>query len=133
MSRRPTPWLRLALGLALAAFLLLAGTPGADETEPSAEPNAEASDGEAQDAEEDEAGAKREPPILDTVYDDQRVGREESERVDAAIGLVKDEALNEYVQAIGKRLARHAPRYRFKYTFAVVDQNEPNAFALPGG
>ena len=135
MSRRPTPWLRLALGLALAAFLLLAGTPGADETEPSAEPNAEASDGEAQDAdaEEDEADAKREPPILDTVYDDERVGREESEQVDAAIGLVKDEALNEYVQAIGKRLARHAPRYRFQYTFAVVDQSEPNAFALPGG
>jgi predicted Zn-dependent protease len=106
------------LGLALAATLAAGGV-GADDAPAPPEP--------------DEKEARDEPPVLDTVWDDERVGAEESEKVAAAIGLVKDEALNEYVTAIGKRLARHAPRYRFDYHFKIVDQEEPNAFALPGG
>ena len=119
----------LALGLALLLGVLATGAPPrAGEPAPEAEAKPET---EAQGEAEPEPEQKR--PVLDTVYDDERVGGEESEKVDAALGLVKDTALTAYVSAIGRRLARHAPRYRFEYTFRIVDQDEPNAFALPGG
>jgi predicted Zn-dependent protease len=38
-----------------------------------------------------------------------------------------------YVEAVGRRLAHHAPGYGFDYRFRVVDADAPNAFALPGG
>jgi len=123
---------RFGLALAAIASLILTapGTPPRADDAPTAETPTEATGEQAAD---EEATDERRPPVLDTVYDDARVGREESERVDTAIGLVRDEALTEYVSAIGRRLARHAPRHRFDYTFRVVDQDEPNAFALPGG
>ena len=34
---------------------------------------------------------------------------------------------------IGRKLLRGVPRGAFQYRFYVVDQTEPNAFALPGG
>ena len=34
---------------------------------------------------------------------------------------------------IGRKLLRGVPRRSFQYQFSVVDQVEPNAFALPGG
>jgi predicted Zn-dependent protease len=73
------------------------------------------------------------PPDLRTPYDDERVGREASQQAAAEYGLVEDRELNAYVEAIGRRLARHAPGYGFDYRFAIVDDTAPNAFALPGG
>ena len=37
------------------------------------------------------------------------------------------------VQEIGKRLLRSDPSRKFEYEFHIVDQEMPNAFALPGG
>jgi predicted Zn-dependent protease len=73
------------------------------------------------------------PPVLDTPQQDERVGREASKQAEAEYGLVEDPELNEYVDEIGRRLARHAPGYGFDYRFAIVDDTAPNAFALPGG
>jgi len=47
--------------------------------------------------------------------------------------LIEDPELVAYVAEVGGRLARHAPRRRFSYKFQIVDQEAPNAFALPGG
>jgi predicted Zn-dependent protease len=58
---------------------------------------------------------------------------EASLQVGGQMGIVDDPELAAYVSAVGKRLARHAPRGRFQYQFKVVDQDAPNAFALPGG
>ncbi len=112
------------LALALMALPVALGTAEDEKAEGSREEAAEP------DAEEEEE--KREV-VLDTVYDDRRVGEEESEKVGAAMGLVENRPLVAYVSAIGKRLARHAPRHRFDYRFRIVDQDLPNAFALPGG
>ena len=49
------------------------------------------------------------------------------------IGVLDDPELNAYVTEIGLKLLRGLPRRSFRYHFAVVDQTEPNAFALPGG
>ena len=37
------------------------------------------------------------------------------------------------LRAVGRKLLRGVPRRSFQYQFSVVDQVEPNAFALPGG
>lgn len=71
-------------------------------------------------------------PVLTTRGDDARVGAEASKQVEASIGLLDDAALSAYIQELGSRLARGVPRSS-GYQFKVVDQMEPNAFALPGG
>ena len=80
-----------------------------------------------------EAESSKEPTILSTVHADEAVGEEVSEEVAVEIGIVHDRELDAYLKAIGRRLTRHAPGYRFTYSFAVIDQDTPNAFALPGG
>jgi predicted Zn-dependent protease len=75
----------------------------------------------------------RPPPELATPWQDEAVGREEAENVDAQLGLVDDPELLAYVEAVGQRIARHAPGFAFQYTFRIVDDEAPNAFALPGG
>ena len=80
------------------------------------------------------AGAKKKKrTILLTEYDDTRVGRVASRDVAAQIGLLEDPELTAYVSGIGRKLMRGVPRRSFQYEFSVVDQLEPNAFALPGG
>ncbi len=71
--------------------------------------------------------------ILSTRYDDRRAGEDAAQSVAAELGLLNDPAITEYVQEIGRRLLRGSPERSFDYQFAVVDQFEPNAFALPGG
>ena len=71
--------------------------------------------------------------VLSTPEVDARVGEEASREVAAQIGVVRDEKLAQYVEALGQKLVRFAPRQPFSYRFQVVDQWSPNAFALPGG
>jgi len=71
--------------------------------------------------------------ILTSEAVDENVGREAAQSVTSSLGLVDDPELVAYVNRIGQSLARHAPRGGFDYHFAIVDQDAPNAFALPGG
>ncbi|MGH0038582.1 MAG: M48 family metalloprotease [Myxococcota bacterium] len=79
------------------------------------------------------SGKKKKRIVLATEYDDARYGEEASKAVAAEMGLLGDEALDAYVSEIGHKLLRGVPRRGFHYEFKVVDQFEPNAFALPGG
>jgi predicted Zn-dependent protease len=76
---------------------------------------------------------KKRTVLLTTEYDDMRVGQEASQQVIAQMGLLEDPALTAYVNEIGRKLLRGVPRRGYEYRFHVVDQTEPNAFALPGG
>lgn len=87
---------------------------------------------EAGEPEEEEAPSQRRV-VLDTEYDDERVGNEETPAIEAEMGIVEDERLNAYVRSVALRLLRHAPSRPFDYEFKIVDQSVPNAFALPGG
>jgi predicted Zn-dependent protease len=49
------------------------------------------------------------------------------------IGLVDDPALQEYVSALGMRLAENSERPELPWSFHVLDDPTPNAFAFPGG
>ena len=85
------------------------------------------------------APARRPPPrrppeiVLKSEGDERRAGADMSKEVEAEFGLVEDAALVGYVTEIGTRLARFAPPRDFDYHFRIVDQDAPNAFALPGG
>ena len=96
----------------------------------------EPSEGPPPDGEPEEEESE-EPPqrkvVLDTEYDDARVGNDQTSVIEAEMGIVEDEELNAYVTSIALRLLRHAPTRPFDYEFKIVDQSAPNAFALPGG
>lgn len=62
-----------------------------------------------------------------------QMGRESAQQVAASIGLVENQALQDYVQRIGLALASDSERPNLPWTFRVVDDPTPNAFALPGG
>lgn len=65
--------------------------------------------------------------------DAPRAGPEAVKMVFAEMGRLENEALQQYVEAVGQRVARAAPRIGSGYRFFVVDQWTPNAFALPDG
>lgn len=71
--------------------------------------------------------------VLSTEFHDQRVGQDTAKEVEAELGLLNAPEIVNYVREVGRRLVRYAPARSFDYHFAVVDQFEPNAFALPGG
>jgi predicted Zn-dependent protease len=62
-----------------------------------------------------------------------QMGQEMDPQVRAEMGVYPDEALQQYVQGVGMRLARASERPDLPWHFAVVDVPAVNAFALPGG
>jgi len=80
-----------------------------------------------------QAQARPRRTVLLTSADDVRVGADASQQVATEIGVLDDPNLAAYVEGIGQKLVRGLPRRDFNYHFAIVDQMEPNAFALPGG
>jgi len=61
------------------------------------------------------------------------LGRRGAEKVRSEMGLVETGRLAEYLESVGSKVASHSPRTDVEYHFAVVDDPEANAFALPGG
>jgi len=48
-------------------------------------------------------------------------------------GLYEDSAMTAYIDRVGQRLVAELDSAKFEYKFFIVNQAEPNAFALPGG
>jgi predicted Zn-dependent protease len=71
--------------------------------------------------------------VLMSAEDEQRIDVEATREVEASVGVAADPTLNRYVQSVGQALAAHSPRQDVTYTFQIVEMDEPNAFALPGG
>jgi predicted Zn-dependent protease len=61
------------------------------------------------------------------------MGREYDPQIVASMGLYPDEALQDYVQELGSRLAASSERPNLPWTFRVLDDPIVNAFAVPGG
>jgi Zn-dependent protease with chaperone function len=65
---------------------------------------------------------------------DVQLGREASVEVEKQLPLVKDAQVERYVTDLGRRLAKIAPgNTDYPWTFKVVNSQDINAFALPGG
>ena len=60
------------------------------------------------------------------------LGRELSEQADESVRLVQDKIITEYVNRLGQNLARNSD-VKVPLTVKVVDAEEVNAYALPGG
>jgi predicted Zn-dependent protease len=60
------------------------------------------------------------------------LGRELAKQVERESKIVKDPAVEEYVNRIGQNLVRNSDA-KAPFTIKVIDSDEINAFALPGG
>jgi len=61
-----------------------------------------------------------------------RMGKQYSMQVEQGLKMVQDPVVNEYVNRIGQNLVRNSDA-QVPFTIKVVDSDEVNAFALPGG
>ena len=71
--------------------------------------------------------------VLQSVEKDKQMGQETARQVETDMGIYSDAAGIQYLNRIGDRLVAVNPDQTFDYQFAIVDQQVPNAFALPGG
>jgi len=62
-----------------------------------------------------------------------QMGQQGAQQVAQEVGLVKDQALQNYLQTVGSGIASKSERPNLPWTFRAVDDPSPNAFALPGG
>lgn len=61
-----------------------------------------------------------------------RMGQEFAQQVEQTSHLITDPMVNEYVNRLGQNLVRNSDS-KLPFTIKVLDVEEPNAFALPGG
>ncbi|HEX5043675.1 MAG TPA: M48 family metalloprotease [Candidatus Polarisedimenticolaceae bacterium] len=61
------------------------------------------------------------------------IGRRSAAELEGRLPIVRDSIVDDYIGAIGRRLAADMPGATFPYRFKVVNALGLNAFALPGG
>ncbi len=61
-----------------------------------------------------------------------KIGKQYSMQVEQSVKLVQDPVVTEYVNRIGQNLVRNSDA-QVPFTIKVIDSDEINAFALPGG
>jgi predicted Zn-dependent protease len=64
---------------------------------------------------------------------DKKIGAENAKQVPLTMGIYNDSILTAYVTSVGERLVNQADNVPLDFNFHIVDMQEPNAFALPGG
>lgn len=64
---------------------------------------------------------------------DKSIGEQNSQVVAAQMGLYQKHQLDSYVDNVGQKLVAHLDEPEFTFSFHIVDDTTPNAFALPGG
>ena len=62
-----------------------------------------------------------------------QMGQQEAQQVSAQLPMVQDAVINNYVNALGQRIASRTSRADLQWQFQVVNSDMVNAFALPGG
>lgn len=101
--RRPLPLLPLLAGLALACSTAVNPATGRREV------------------------------VMASPVEEQKLDEEAAREIAESLGVVGDTRLSRYVQELGAQLATFSPRQDLDYHFSIVEMDEPNAFALPGG
>ncbi|MFP5345218.1 MAG: M48 family metalloprotease, partial [Gammaproteobacteria bacterium] len=62
-----------------------------------------------------------------------KIGRDAAPQIIKEFGQYEGQALQDYVQRVGEKLAANSHRANLVYRFTVLDTADVNAFALPGG
>jgi predicted Zn-dependent protease len=77
------------------------------------------------------------PPNNYSPEQDVQIGEQAAAQVRSQLPILDDQSITSYVEAIGRRLVAVVPQDlrhpAFRYSFAVVNVRDINAFALPGG
>lgn len=60
------------------------------------------------------------------------LGKQFAQEIERSVKLVDDPVVNEYVNRVGQRLVRNSDA-RVPFTIKVIESDQLNAFALPGG
>jgi predicted Zn-dependent protease len=68
-----------------------------------------------------------------TLEEERERGEQLAREIQQNVGMIRDPLVKGYVEEIGRRLVETAGDHRFDYRFYVVKEQEPNAFAIPGG
>jgi predicted Zn-dependent protease len=68
-----------------------------------------------------------------SLEEEVRIGRHLAANLLGAAPLVRDEALQAYVNRVGRWIASQGERPELKWHFAVLETDDVNAWALPGG
>ncbi len=72
-----------------------------------------------------------------SIQDDVKLGRQAAQEAESQFPLLRDQAVQSYVEGVGRRLVNNIPSQfqhpEFQYYFKVVNARDINAFALPGG
>jgi len=70
-----------------------------------------------------------------SVSEDQEIaiGRQNAEQINAGLPVVTDPQISAYMQELGSRIARTTSRSDLDWHFYVINTDQVNAFALPGG
>lgn len=67
-----------------------------------------------------------------TPQQEAQIGAQQSADINAQLPIVNDASLNNYINSLGSQIASHGQR-GISYRFFVVNSNQVNAFAVPGG
>jgi predicted Zn-dependent protease len=127
----------LNIGLAIATALLLSGLAlAAPADEPSnSQPVKLKHDGGINDLDaigNRNVGCGRGVGNWYSVEGQINMGREYSQQVDSSSKLIHDPVVTEYVNRLGQNLVRNSDS-KVPFTIKVIDSDQINAFALPGG
>lgn len=71
--------------------------------------------------------------VLMSEQEEIALGRKAHQQVLKQYGVYDDQKLQVYVQTLGDKLARNSHRKDLLFRFTVLDSQQVNAFALPGG
>jgi beta-barrel assembly-enhancing protease len=70
---------------------------------------------------------------LFTPEQDIQLGKQNAQQAEKQLRMLNDPRVDNYLNGLGKRLAVHAPGYKYPYQYKCVNDMAINAFALPGG
>jgi len=68
-----------------------------------------------------------------SVESDIRLGKAAAAEVERDVQLINDPVVTEYVNRVGQNIVKNSDATQFTFTIKVIDSDEVNAFALPGG
>jgi predicted Zn-dependent protease len=68
-----------------------------------------------------------------TVQQEQQLGADYSRQINQQLPLIRDASANQYINQLGRRIASVADPRGIPYTFYIVNSDQVNAFAIPGG
>jgi predicted Zn-dependent protease len=71
-------------------------------------------------------------PAINTQQEVQ-LGAQQAAQINRQLPLVRDAAVNNYINQLGSSIARGADPRGIRYQFYVVNSDQVNAFAIPGG